>query len=50
MDEHTLRVLLNTLNRITVSGEENMGYVLGCIKLVKDALAQKAQERSGEQK
>lgn len=50
MDEHTLRVLLNTLNRITVSGEENMGYVLGCIKLVKDTLAKMAQERGEEKK
>ena len=50
MDEQTLRIMLNTLNRITVRGEENMGYLMGCIKLVKDAMEKIEHERGVEKK
>ena len=48
MDEKTLTVLINTLGRIEVRGKENMGMILGCIKLCEDALAKMKAEKERE--
>ncbi|MBO7669892.1 MAG: hypothetical protein J6S60_04815 [Oscillospiraceae bacterium] len=45
MDTRTIRVMINTLNRIQVSGEENMNMLLGCIQLMKNELNQAEAEQ-----
>ena len=44
MDYKTLKTLLNTLNRIAVSGEENMNMLLGCIQLLKSEITRAETE------
>lgn len=38
MDDRTLVLLINTLNRITVSGKENLAMLLGCINQLEEEL------------
>lgn len=47
MDANTVKLLINTLCKITISGKENMGMMLGCIKVLETELAkiEEAQKR-----
>ena len=38
MDATTLQALINTLNRIPVTGKENMGMMIGCIAVLENEL------------
>ena len=44
MDINTMRIVLNTLNKISVSGKENLGYVLGLVQLFESEILKKAKE------
>lgn len=44
MDEKTIRILINTLEKVSVSGEDNMNYMMGCIRLLKSLLIHKNEE------
>lgn len=43
MDASTLQAIINTLNRIPVTGKDNMGMMIACIRLLEDELKQGAQ-------
>ena len=47
MDAKTLQALINTLNRIPVTGKENMGMMIGCIAVLENEL--KKQGAANEQ-
>lgn len=47
MDHTTLWKLYNTLCQIKVSGEEDMGRLLGCINLIKAEIKRQEDEANG---
>ena len=49
MDEKTLRLLIATLNKITVNGKENMAMLMGCITVLEKELAKRREETTDEQ-
>jgi hypothetical protein len=46
MNTKMLRILINTLNKISVNGESNINMMLACITLLKSEL-QKTEEQEG---
>lgn len=44
MDIGTMRAVLNTLEKISVSGKDNLGYVLGLIRLFEEEIIRAAEE------
>lgn len=44
MDIGTMRAVLNTLGKISVCGKDNMGYVLGLIRLFEEEIIRAAEE------
>lgn len=49
MDTATLQALINTLNRIPVTGKEHMGMMIGCIAVLENEMKkQKEAEVNAE--
>lgn len=46
MDANTIRVLINTLNRIQVSGEDNMNMMLGSIQMLRTELRKEEEKEA----
>ena len=46
MDARTIRALINTLNKIQVSGEENMNMMLGSIQLLRTELRKEEEKEA----
>lgn len=44
MDIKTLQIILNTLNKITVAGKENIAMVLGCINILEKTIREAEEE------
>lgn len=49
MDAKTLRILINTLNKIAVPGEEGMNMMLGCIQLLKTELRKTEEQEENHE-
>ena len=43
MDIVTLQALINTLNRIPVTGKEYMGMMIGCIAVLENEMKQQKE-------
>ena len=50
MDIKTMWKLLNTLRRISVAGDENLGFLLASINLIKEAIARMEGENAENRK
>lgn len=48
MEIRTMRALLNTLTRISVSGEDNLNMLLGSIQLLKGEILKAEEEARRE--
>ena len=47
MDIKTLAALINTLNKIPVTGKENMGMIMGCIAVLENELKRRQEAANG---
>ncbi len=47
MDHNTLWKLYNTLCQIRVSGDEDLGRMIGCINLIKAEIKRQEDEANG---
>ena len=48
MDVNTMRAVLNTLEKISVSGKDNHGYVLGLIQLFEKEIAKEVAKENDQ--
>lgn len=48
MDTTTLQALVNTLNRIPVTGRDAMGMMLGCIGVLEKELKEQQEAANGK--
>ncbi|MBQ1203869.1 MAG: hypothetical protein IIX61_08765 [Loktanella sp.] len=48
MDIKTLRILVGTLNQITVSGKDNIAKLLVCINTLENALKTALEQQKGD--
>lgn len=49
MDNVTLQAIINTLNKITVNGKDNMSMLFGCITVLENELKRRQEEAENEQ-
>ena len=48
MDNSTLQAVINTLNRIPVTGKDAMGMMMGCITVLENELKQLQEAKNAE--
>ena len=48
MDIKTLQALINTLNRIPVTGKEYMGMMIGCITVLENEIKQQKEAENAK--
>lgn len=49
MDAKTLRIVINTLEKVAVAGEDNMNYMLGVMRLLKSELVKMCEEEEANE-